>query len=628
MPRPSSTDLFSLEGLESRVLLSGDPILLPVRAEGASDAVISAQEIVQADDVFAGAQMAGLAYDAAGQMESIFAGVDTDEWVADAPDSASAPAANPASNPASDPTSGLDLDSTLSLSTTEPTEPTELMADVSADASVETPAPMESVVEQGADAAVSEVISAGTPTVAAALQASPESPAEALPQTSPDPSSAGPSVTLPLVGVEAWAEQLTETLHGANGPPAASANEESGPSSRVLVDGEVFGGQGSANLHLINESGVVTPGNSPGVMNVASYTQGAEGVEVVEITGWNANNNPVRYDQIIASGNVTLDGTLKIDLSGFTPVVGQTYPILKWGGVRVGQFAKYLGTTVPGNNQLALVPEYDDVARELRLRVVNTEAVIPEVERTLQDIADLADDLLNFSAPGATDLWGIGSSIQDLFDAKQMVEDTIQDRIAQLINTLPTQAQVTKALEGLGTETFGPFTVEVTSVLGRYSQPGDLTTFYAWDVQLAIRETTVTEILSDGLNAIFDVAFGAGSEVTLENRLELDFSFGIDDSDSNPLTPNAFVDLRSITPRVKVVASDINPLALTPGWLVGNPLTNISSTASITLEAFIQFAPDPNLFPPATGCRSCPRRCRTSPISSRPRAPRSMRRSS
>lgn len=397
------------------------------------------------------------------------------------------------------------------------------------------------------------------------------------------------------------AETMVETLRGPNGPPsdsdAGGSGSDSGSELIVLKDGDVLGGTGFPGLDVINESGTVSPGFSPGVLNVGNYTQGAAGTEVVEITGWNANNAPVVYDQIIASGNVTLDGTLKIELTGFTPVAGQTFSILKWGGVRVGEFANYLGTTVAGNDQLALVPEYDDVAKELRLRVIDTEGISPDIERALRDIADLAGNLLNISAPGATSLPWIGSGIQDILDAKQMVEDTIRARIFQVINTIPSQAEVTRALEGLAGETFGPFTVEVLSVLGHYSDPGDATPFYAWDVKLAVVETRLAALVSTAMNKVFDFLFGPGSQLTLENRLELDFTFGFDNTDGNALTPDAFFDLRSITPRVRAVASNLNPLQLVPPWLAGNPLTNVGVNATILFEAFIQFAPDPNLFP-------------------------------
>lgn len=390
------------------------------------------------------------------------------------------------------------------------------------------------------------------------------------------------------------ADQLTDTLRAANGPPDSG---EPADATWVLKNGEILGGYGSPRLNLINEAGIVSPGNSPGVFDVDNYTQGAEGTQQIEITGWNATNTPVVYDQFIASGNVTLDGTLKIALSGFTPAAGQTFSIMQWGGVRVGEFANYLGTTVPGNDQLALVPEYDDGAKELRLRVVDTESVAVEVERALRDVAELAGNLLNLSAPGATSLPLIGSSIQDVLDAKQMVEDTIQQEILNLVDGLTTQAQVTKEIEGLEGQTFGNFTVQVKSVLGQYSQPAAPNIFYAWDVKIVLKETELTALLSSGLNSVFDFLFGAGSQLTLENTLELDFTFGYDDNDGDVLTPNAFVDLRSITPRTKAIASNLNPLQLTPAWLLSNPLTNISATATVIFEAWIQFAPNPNTFP-------------------------------
>lgn len=578
MTGTTPSDRFDLEGLEPRVLLSGDPVLLPTLANPLEDGGSVAREsaTVQAESALPVTE--AMAYSPESQIDSIFAGAEDADLLEglDLGDPRGAPeAANPGTH-----------------------DITEGGSDTSGSGDGEAGGDDGLTRASGSETAVPDTVSDTASAVTEVLTLEEASaPAQGGPggeDTVISRPVAAPETGSPIV------EQLTETLRGAQGPPAVSGAETpaSEPTLVVVRGGEVFGGNGQQGLGLFNEGGVVNPGFSPGVLNVANFTQGPEGVNLLEITGWSATNNPAVYDRIVASGNVTLDGTLKIEVQGgFVPTVGQSFTILTWGGVRVGEFKKYLGTTIPGNDQLALVPEYDDAARELRLRVVNTEAVIPEVERALVDIADLVDDLLNLSAPGATELWGIGDSIADLIRAKQAIENTIQQRIFDLIDTFPTQAEVTRAIENLGTETFGPFTVEVTSVLGHYSQLSDPTVFYSWDVQIAIVETTVTDFLADGLNAVFKVLFGAGSKVTLENRVELDFSFGIDDSDANPLTPNAFVDFRSFTPRIKATASDLKPLSLVPEWLLANPVTGVDVDATVIFEAFIQFAPDPNLFP-------------------------------
>ncbi|MFO1502059.1 MAG: LEPR-XLL domain-containing protein [Verrucomicrobiota bacterium] len=551
MARVWATDTV-LEALEPRLLLSAANGVDP-QLTGAGESSSEVVEVTASIPAPAAEQLSSSAMDAGVRMEDIFGdlGDGADEWTLDE---------EPNPSETSDPDGELVV--------------------VSPSKGESSPAAAVNATGEAQPVAIAE--SEGL-TVTRSSDSGQESAEVALP----------PATVQPI----SMTEQLTETLRAANGPPGEGDGTSLGSVSFVLHAGEVLGGNGSPRLDLLNDGGTLSPGFSPGVFNTTNYTQTADATQEIEITGWNATNTPVVYDQVVASGNVALDGTLKIKLSGFTPVAGTDFSILKWGGVRVGEFANYLGTTVPGNDQLALVPEYDNGAKELRLRVVDTESVAVEVERALRDVADLAGNLLNLSLPGATSLPLIGSPIKDFLNAKKMVEDTIQAKILSVVNGLPTQALVTKAIEDLEGQSFGNFTVQVTSVLGHYSQVADATIYYAWDVKLTLKETKLTALLASGLNTVFDFLFGAGSQLTLEDTLELDFTFGYDDSDSNPLTPNAFVDLRSITPRVKAIASNINPLQLTPAWLLANPLTNISTTATVIFEAFIKFAPDPNTFP-------------------------------
>ena len=550
-----------LEALEPRLLLSATAALdVPDHAPADSDAV----EVADASGIEQAASIASLS-DSESQLQDIFGDLSSTSQTIET--SASGEDSNVGANPI------LTIDSAeLTAVATRAVSTAEDGAEDDADESAKNN--QNSEITTAAEAAVQPGPGAVTTTITAA---------------------AGPGGSSPdLISVT---EQLEETLRAANGPPGSENGSGSGSTSWVLKAGEILGGTGSPKLDLFNEAGVLSPGHSPGVFNVANYTQSPAASQLIEITGWNVNNAPVVYDQFIAAGNVTLDGTLKIKLTGFTPLVGQTFSILKWGGVRVGEFANYLGTTVPGNMQLALVPEYDDGAKELRLRVIDTESVALEVERGLRDIATMAGNLLNFSLPGGTSLPLIGKPLKDLLDAKKMVEDTIQGKLLSVVNALTPQAQVTQEIEKLEGQVFGNFTVKVTSVLGHYSNPSNPAKFYSWDVKLTLVETKLTDLLSSGLNSLFDFAFGSGSKLTLEDTLELDFTFGYDDTDGNPLTPAAFVDLRSITPRAKAVASNLNPLKFTPAWLLANPLTNVSATGNIAFETFIKFAPDPNTFP-------------------------------
>lgn len=213
----------------------------------------------------------------------------------------------------------------------------------------------------------------------------------------------------------------------------------------LLAEGDVFMGSGGSLLEVVNLGGSVRPGHSPGVMNVGSFAKAKEGETVIEITGWNANNSPVVYDQILAAGNVVLDGTLRIefpDPPNFIPAAGQTFPILKWGGVRVGEFAYYLGTSIPADDQLAFEVVYDDAGKQLLLKTVDTESVAVEVERAILNVANFVGQALNLGA-GATGIAVIDRALAQLIKGKQNIENTIQQKLFDLINGLTTQAQVT-----------------------------------------------------------------------------------------------------------------------------------------------------------------------------------------
>lgn len=529
------------EALEPRLLLSVDLQGLPSPCPStAPDADFASATEVRLASVEGGLPSSQIAYDPYAELEDIFATAEIGETAAD--DSSGQNAVAQAVIPGSED---------------------------------------EAPVAEGAEADPAEV-SGGTPPPAAG---------QVLPRRC-----AGSAHTISLT------RQLTETLRVANAPPddvETNQLEDVVLADAALVtlsEGALLKGNGLPGRSLVNLGGVVNPGHSPGVMNVGDFTQAADGITEIEIQGWNATNSPVVYDQIKASGNVNLDGTLKILFpTNFNPAAGQTYSILKWGGVRVGQFSRYLGTSIAHNNQLAFEVEYDDVAKEVRLRVVNTQAVAVEVERAIRDVAALAGNLVNIGV-GPTGLPLIDRSIRQLVRAKEGVENAIQNQLFALIDGLTTQAQVTEEIEKLHGQSFANFLVKVDSVLGRYSEPGEPKIFYAWDVQLTIQETTLTNLVSTGLNKVFNFLFGSGSNLTLENTIELDFTMGYDDTDNNVATPNAFVDLRSMTFRTKAVASDLKPLGLNPPLPASSPI-NVGVTATVVFEAWTTWTPDPNLFP-------------------------------
>ncbi|KTT15029.1 hypothetical protein, partial [Pseudacidovorax intermedius] len=90
-------------------------------------------------------------------------------------------------------------------------------------------------------------------------------------------------------------------------------------------------------------TGLVSPGHSPGVDNVSSYTQSAGGTLQIELGGSSAGTGAGHYDQINVSGNATLDGKLALSLiDGFKPTDGQQFTFMTYGSVS-GHFSSSQG---------------------------------------------------------------------------------------------------------------------------------------------------------------------------------------------------------------------------------------------------------------------------------------------
>ncbi len=114
----------------------------------------------------------------------------------------------------------------------------------------------------------------------------------------------------------------------------------------LLQVGSTLVGSGDLALSLVNQ-GVVAPGASPGVLSVQSFSQTASGKLQVQIGGLTAgagsSNVLDGYDQVNASGQATLAGTLSLDfINDFRPVVGQVFDVMKWSA-RSGSFTSYTG---------------------------------------------------------------------------------------------------------------------------------------------------------------------------------------------------------------------------------------------------------------------------------------------
>lgn len=92
------------------------------------------------------------------------------------------------------------------------------------------------------------------------------------------------------------------------------------------------GGSGTVAGDLTNSGGTVSPGNSPGVLEITgNFFQGAGGTLLVEISR-------AEHDVISVDGTIGLNGRLEVALlDGFGPSVGDSYDVLDFGSL-AGEF--------------------------------------------------------------------------------------------------------------------------------------------------------------------------------------------------------------------------------------------------------------------------------------------------
>jgi hypothetical protein len=123
---------------------------------------------------------------------------------------------------------------------------------------------------------------------------------------------------------------------------------------QVTLDGGTLSGDGTLDGSVNNTNGTVAPGSSPGILTITGdYSQGSGGVLAEEITGTVAGS---QFDQLQVGGGVTLDGTLAIDSTGFTPAGTDKFKIIGGAVSRSGTFATVTGAMV---GSLSYAVQYD-----------------------------------------------------------------------------------------------------------------------------------------------------------------------------------------------------------------------------------------------------------------------------
>lgn len=89
-------------------------------------------------------------------------------------------------------------------------------------------------------------------------------------------------------------------------------------------------------LGAVSVSGTLAPGTSPGLLTVSSLVLDTTAVSVFEIAG---TSRPLTgqgglgfYDAVDVVGAFTLDGVIKITLTGYAPSLNDSFDLFNWGG--------------------------------------------------------------------------------------------------------------------------------------------------------------------------------------------------------------------------------------------------------------------------------------------------------
>jgi autotransporter-associated beta strand protein len=101
--------------------------------------------------------------------------------------------------------------------------------------------------------------------------------------------------------------------------------------SNVFADGGTLGGTGSVGAVTVDSGGVLSPGDSPGLLNTLDVVLNPGSTFAVEIDG---TSGGTQYDQLAVTGTVTIDGAgplpvLDVTLGGgFSSAVGDQFDIV------------------------------------------------------------------------------------------------------------------------------------------------------------------------------------------------------------------------------------------------------------------------------------------------------------
>ena len=132
----------------------------------------------------------------------------------------------------------------------------------------------------------------------------------------------------------------------------------------IELEGGSISGGGAYDGNVVNDAGTIAPGDPAILQITGDLTQHFAGMMELQFAGL----APDQYDQVTVGGNVSLDGTLAVDLiNGYIPTLGDLFTILSWGGNLTGNFSTFVFPTF--GNGLTFLEIVN--ASNIQLEVVN-----------------------------------------------------------------------------------------------------------------------------------------------------------------------------------------------------------------------------------------------------------------
>jgi hypothetical protein len=162
---------------------------------------------------------------------------------------------------------------------------------------------------------------------------------------------------------------------GASGLPLAQVDGELDTPNGLNLGAGALAGTGTVVGNVNNTGGGLNPGDpgSPGVLTVdGDYNQGSGGAFDERIKGSAVGTG---YNELDATGAVTLDGALDVTLSGFAPTEDELFTIIMGGNGVSGMFATTSGLDYAGGH-FDVLYHADNVQLEW---LSNAPPVIPEL---------------------------------------------------------------------------------------------------------------------------------------------------------------------------------------------------------------------------------------------------------